>query len=124
MSRRCDLTDKGAQAGLQISHSNHKTHRKFNMNLHNVTLRSDLLKKDFVLRVAISTLRSIDHNGGLDNFLISAKAASLSPLGQKIRRVLKKSATPVVKAAKAPADAVKKRIAKKAAAKKAVKKSA
>lgn len=91
MSRRCDLTDKGAQAGLKISHSNHKTHRVYNMNLHNVKLRSELLNREISLRIAVSTLRSVDHNGGLDGFLLTAKANSLSEQARKLRRQMKKA---------------------------------
>jgi len=92
MSRRCELTGVGVQAGNNVSHSNRKSRRRFLPNLQSVTLQSYILGQDFKLRITPATLRSIDHNGGLDAFLITAKSASLTVLGQKIRRDIKKAA--------------------------------
>lgn len=97
MARRCELTDKRTRAGQNISHAQNKTKRKFKVNLQTLSLRSDILEQDFSLRIATSTLRSIDHNGGLDNFLLTAKAANLSKKGAALRRKLNK-----IKAAKSP----------------------
>ncbi len=90
MSKKCDLTGKQAQFGNNVSHSQRKTRRRFNPNVHDVTVRSDVLKRTFKMRLASSTLRSIDHNGGFDNFLVTAKANNLTEDGQKIRRLVKK----------------------------------
>jgi large subunit ribosomal protein L28 len=79
MSRRCELTGKAVQSGNKVSHSNRKTRTRFLPNLCNVTLISDLLGRSVRLRVAASSLRSVEHRGGLDNFLLKAADSDLSP---------------------------------------------
>ena len=74
MSRRCELTAKGPQTGHKVSHSNIKTKRRFLPNLVNVTFISDALARNVRLRVSTNALKSVDHNGGLDAFLLKAKA--------------------------------------------------
>ena len=91
MSRECELTGKKVLYGHKVSHSNIKTNRRFEPNLQVVSLYSDALKKHISLRVAASTIRSVDHNGGLDGFLVTAKALSLTPEAVKLRRQIKKT---------------------------------
>ncbi len=90
MSRRCELTDKQAQSGNNVSHAQNKTRRTFKVNIQNITLYSDALKKSISLKIAMSTLRSIDHNGGLDNYLLTTANSKLSEYGQKLKRQIKK----------------------------------
>lgn len=90
MSRRCELTGVDRQIGHKVSHSNIKTKREFKPNLVNVTLASDALGRAFRLRITAAALRSVDHNGGLDGFLLKADAEALSDRAGKIRRELKK----------------------------------
>lgn len=97
MSRRCELSGTGRQIGHKVSHSNIKTKREFQPNLVNVTLRSDALQQDYRLRITAATLRSVDHVGGLDAFLLKNDADFMSGRAAKIRRDLKK------KLAEAPA---------------------
>ena len=78
MSRRCELTGKAVQTGNLVSHSNHKTRTRFLPNLCNVTLISDVLRRKVRLRVTASALRSVEHRGGLDAFLVNARDAGLS----------------------------------------------
>jgi large subunit ribosomal protein L28 len=100
MSRRCDLTGKAALVGHRVSHSNIKTKRRFLPNLVNVTLISDALGRSVKLRISANALKSVDHRGGLDAFLLRAKDETLSPkaLGLK-RQVLKHNAAKPVAAA-------------------------
>ena len=93
MSRRCELTGKAVQTGNKVSHSNRKTRTRFLPNLCQVTLLSDTLGKGFKLRVAAAALRSVEHRGGLDAFLLKASDAELSPDALAIKRdVIKKQA--------------------------------
>jgi large subunit ribosomal protein L28 len=94
MSRRCDLTGKKAQTGHKVSHSNRKTKRRFLPNLCNVTLISDVLGRAVRLRVSASALRSIDHRGGLDAFLVKAKDAELAPRALELKRQIEKKRAP------------------------------
>lgn len=79
MSRRCELTGKTRQIGHRVSHSNRKTKRRFLPNLLNVTLISESLGRTVRLRISANALRTVDHRGGLDAFLLAAKDAELSP---------------------------------------------
>jgi large subunit ribosomal protein L28 len=92
MSRRCSLTSKGVQSGHKVSHSNVKTKRKFLPNLHNVTLISDTLGRSVRLRVSAAGLRTVEHNGGLDAWLVKASNAELSPVALRLKREIEKKA--------------------------------
>ncbi len=91
MARRCELTGVGPQSGHNVSHAKNRTKRRFLPNLCNVTLHSDKLGLGFKFKVAASTLRTIDHVGGLDVFLARADDAALSPNALKVKRKLAKA---------------------------------
>ncbi len=90
MSRRCELTGVNRQIGHKVSHSNIKTKREFKPNLVDVTLSSDALGQSYKLRITAAALRSVDHRGGLDAYLLKASEDQLSTRAAKIRRDLKK----------------------------------
>jgi large subunit ribosomal protein L28 len=104
MSRRCELTAKGPQVGHRVSHSNIKTKRRFLPNLCNVTFISDALGRNVRLRVSTNAIKSVDHRGGLDAFLIKAKADVLSPRALELKRAIEKK-LPKVEFVKKPAKA-------------------
>ena len=86
MSRRCELTGKGAQVGHRVSHSNIKTKRRFLPNLFNVTMISEAIGRSVKLRVSASAIKSVDHRGGLDAFLLKAKDDELSTKALDLKR--------------------------------------
>lgn len=90
MSRRCDLTGKTALVGHKVSHSNRKSKRRFLPNLVNVTMMSDSLDRSIRLRVSTNALKSVDHRGGLDAFLLKAKEDELSPKALELKRQVQK----------------------------------
>lgn len=90
MSRRCELTAKGPLVGHKVSHSNIKTKRRFLPNLRNVTLISDTLGRRIRLRVSANALKTVDHRGGLDAFLLKAKDDELAPRVLEIKRQIVK----------------------------------
>ena len=90
MSRRCDLTGKTALSGHKVSHSNRKTKRRFLPNLCNVTLMSETLGRSFRLRISANALKTVDHRGGLDAFLMKAKDDELSAQALGLKREIKK----------------------------------
>ena len=95
MSRRCELTGKSVLVGHKVSHSNIKTKRRFLPNLCNVTLQSDVLGQRVRLRISANALKSVDHRGGFDAFLMKARASELSPKALELKRkVAKKIAAP------------------------------
>lgn len=91
MSRRCEFTGTGVMSGNNVSHSNRKTRRKFLPNLCNVTLASDVLGQSFKFRITAAALRSVDHNGGLDQFLAKARDENLSPSALKVKKDIRKA---------------------------------
>jgi len=93
MSRVCELTGKAPMVGNNVSHANNKTKRRFLPNLNDVTLGSDVLGRSFRLRISAAALRTVDHRGGLDNFLAKAKDAELSANALKIKRDIQKAQT-------------------------------
>jgi large subunit ribosomal protein L28 len=90
MSRRCELTGKGPQTGHKVSHSNIKTKRRFLPNLLNVTMISDALGRSVRLRISANALKSVDHRGGLDAFLLKARDGELSPRALDLKRQIGK----------------------------------
>ncbi|HYJ52611.1 MAG TPA: 50S ribosomal protein L28 [Allosphingosinicella sp.] len=92
MSRICELTGKGRLVGNNVSHANNKTKRTFLPNLQNVTLISDTLERGVKLRVSMSGLRSVEHVGGLDNWLLKTSDEKLSTKVRKLKRELVKKA--------------------------------
>ena len=92
MSRVCELTGKGRQVGNNVSHANNKTKRTFLPNLQNVTLLSEALEKSVKLRVSTHGLRSVEHVGGLDNWLVKTSADKLSLRAARLKREIVKKA--------------------------------
>lgn len=93
MSRICELTGKGRQVGHNVSHANNKTKRVFLPNLQNVTLMSETLEKSVKLRVSTHGLRSVEHNGGLDNWLLKTADDKLSLKARRLKREISKKRT-------------------------------
>jgi large subunit ribosomal protein L28 len=92
MSRICELTGKGRQVGHNVSHANNKTKRTFLPNLQNVTLMSDALGRSVRLRVSMNGLRSVEHVGGLDNWLAKASDDRLSLKARRLKREIARKA--------------------------------
>ena len=96
MSRCCELTGKSVMTGNNVSHANNRTRRRFLPNLCDVTLMSEALDRRFRLRVSASALRTVEHRGGLDAFLMKSKTGDLS---QRARLIKKQIADKVAEAA-------------------------
>ena len=95
MARRCELTGKGVMTGNTVSHAINKTRRRFLPNLINVTLISDALSRSVKLRISAHALRSVEHRGGLDAFLLKASEDDLSLNARAIRKEIRAAlATP------------------------------
>ena len=90
MARRCELTGKAVQVGHLVSHSNIKTKTRFLPNLCAVTLISDTLGRKVRLRIAAASLRSVEHRGGLDAFLLKAHDEDLSLKTRALKREIAK----------------------------------
>lgn len=91
MARRCELSGKGVQTGNNVSHAMNKTRRRFLPNLCNVNLMSDALGSQHRLRVSAHALRSVEHTGGLDAFLLKARDSQLSQKALRLKRSIAKA---------------------------------
>ncbi len=92
MSRRCQMTGKGVLSGNNVSHANNKTRRRYLPNLQETSLLSDTLGAQVRVRVSTRALRTIEHNGGLDAFLLSTPNRNLPEEAQAIKRRIARAA--------------------------------
>tara|TARA_R110002050_G_scaffold118195_2_gene235404 strand:+ start:30029 stop:30310 length:282 start_codon:yes stop_codon:yes gene_type:complete len=93
MTRLCKVTGKRPVSGNNVSHANNKTKRRFLPNLHNVTFGSELLKRKISLRVSTAGLRTVEHNGGIDNYLKTTSNSKLTPEMLKLKKQIEKNAS-------------------------------
>ena len=85
---KCDLTGKMFQSGNNVSHAKNRTKRRFLPNLQNISFQSEKLGKKIQLRVATSTIRTVEKKGGLDEFLINTSNTKLPPQALKIKKLI------------------------------------
>jgi large subunit ribosomal protein L28 len=91
MARRCELSGKAVLTGNNVSHAKRRTKRRFLPNLCNVTLQSDALKKRVRLTVSAHALRTVEHRGGLDAYLLKAGDDELSLRARRLKRDIEKA---------------------------------
>lgn len=92
MARRCEISGKGVLTGNNVSHANNRSRRRFLPNLQQTSLMSDALGKMVRLRLTTHAIRSIEHNGGLDAYLMKAKNAQLGVDARVLKRRIEKAA--------------------------------
>lgn len=90
MARRCAVTQKGVLTGNNVSHANNKSRRRFLPNLQNVSFMSEILGRTIRLRLSTNAIRTIEHHGGLDAFLLREKADKLDADIVRLQKVIKK----------------------------------
>ncbi len=86
MARRCQIMGKGVLTGNNVSHANNKTKRRFLPNLQVTSLMSDALGRPVRLRMSMHGLRTVEHRGGLDAFLVGAHDSELSLELRRLKR--------------------------------------
>lgn len=91
MAKKCALTGVGPQYGNNVSHANNKTRRRFEPNLQPVSLISDALGRSISLRLTAATIRTVEHNGGLDAYLTSTSDKKLTTKARALKRQIKKA---------------------------------
>lgn len=91
MARRCQLTGKGVMSGNNVSHANNRTRRRFLPNIQETALLSDALGRMIRLKLSTNAIRTVEHNGGLDAFLVKAKAADLSLEARRLKKAIVKA---------------------------------
>ncbi len=91
MTRLCEITGKSILVGNSVSHSNIKTKKRFLPNLHFFSVRSEILNRTIRLRLCTNGIRTIEHNLGLDNYLLTTKSSKLSNVAIKLKKLIKKT---------------------------------
>lgn len=91
MARVCELSGKKVMTGNNVSHAKNRTKRKFLPNLNNVSLVSEKLDLTVRFKISANALRSVEHAGGLDNFLLKSKDDNLSPKAKRLKNKILKS---------------------------------
>jgi large subunit ribosomal protein L28 len=91
MARRCALTGKGVQTGNNVSHAHNKTRRRFLPNLQQVSVLSDALGTTVRLRLTAYALRTLEHKGGLDAYLLGTPDTKLPAEARRLKRRIKKA---------------------------------
>lgn len=91
MSRRCVVTGKGVQTGNNVSHANNRTRRRFLPNLQATAVLSDALGLSVRLRVSTRGLKTIEHNGGIDAFLLSVNDSKLTGEALRLKRRIQRA---------------------------------
>ena len=90
MARVCELTGKKVMTGNNVSHAHNKTRRRFLPNLTKATLISDVLGRSVSFKLSTHALRSVEHNHGIDAFLLKARDEVLSSKALKLKKEIKK----------------------------------
>ena len=88
MSMKCELTGKMYQSGNNVSHAKNRTKRRFLPNIQNISFLSEKLGKTIQLKVATSTIRTVEKKGGLDGFLLNTSNTKLPPIALKLKRII------------------------------------
>ena len=124
MPRVCTVTGKKTEVGMNVSHSMRHTKRTFLPNLQKLKFHSDILDRDFALRISTAGLRTLTKHGGLDAYVMAKPVSRLTDDMAAIKKAIEKkqgkAAAPAKKSVHKPARSarlVKKVEAKKAAAK-------
>ena len=88
MSMKCELTGKMFQSGNNVSHAKNRTRRRFLPNLQNISFLSEKLGTKIQLKVATSTIRTVEKKGGIDEFLLNTANIKLPSQALKIKKLL------------------------------------
>ena len=88
MSTKCELTGKSFQTGNNVSHAKNRTKRRFLPNLQNISFMSETLGRKIQLKVAASTIRTVEKKGGLDDFLVSTPNSKLPEKAKKLKKTI------------------------------------
>ena len=91
MARRCGITGKGVLTGNNVSHANNKTRRRFLPNLQESSFFSDILGTPVRMRLSTKGIRTVEHNGGFDAFLLGTPDRDLPTEAKILKRRLERA---------------------------------
>jgi len=88
MVKKCDITNVKPMTGNNVSHAVNKTKRRFFPNLQNTSFFSEILGKKIKLKVTSKGIKTVEKNGGIDNYIIKAKTSELTEETKKLRKLI------------------------------------
>src|ERR1700733_943833 len=91
MSKVCSVTGKKPHYGNSVSHANNKTRRRWEPNLQMCSFPSEILGKMVPLRLTTNGIRTVEHNGGLDAWLLGTRDNRLGAAALKIKKLIVKA---------------------------------
>ncbi len=91
MSRVCSVSGKKPHYGNNVSHANNRTRRRWEPNLQVCSFPSEILGKMVRMRLTANGIRTVEHNGGLDAWLLGTRDSRLGPDALKIKKQLAKA---------------------------------
>ena len=98
MARICSVSGKKPHFGNNVSHANNKTRRRWQPNLQLCSFPSEILGKSVTLRLTTNGIRTIEHNGGVDSWLLGTRNSRLSEPAMKLKKQILKAQAPKKKA--------------------------
>lgn len=87
---RCELTGKGPVVKNLVSHSNIKTKSRAFANVQSKRFFSDQLKQSFKLKVATSTIKTMNKIENFDDFIMQQPDQKLSKRALNIKQKIAK----------------------------------
>jgi len=93
MARICSVSGKKPRFGNNVSHANNKTRRRFQPNLQICSFPSEILGKMVPMRLTANGIRTVEHNGGIDAWLLGTRDSRLGTAALKIKKLLLKVQT-------------------------------
>ena len=90
MSRVCEISGKKVMSGNNVSKAKNRTRRKFLPNLQNVKLFSKSLDKFINMKICVRSLKTVEKNGGLDDYLTKTSNRVLAPEALAIKNKILK----------------------------------
>jgi large subunit ribosomal protein L28 len=91
MARVCTVNGKKPLFGNNVSHANNKTRRRWQPNLQVCSFPSEILGKPVQMRLTANGIRTVEHNGGLDAWLLGTRNSRLGDVALKIKKQLLKA---------------------------------
>jgi len=90
MPRLCQVTGRKTEVGMNVSHSHRRTKRTFKPNIQELKFKSEILDREFSLKISTSGLRTLIKHGGLDQYVTSTPAGRLTDDMAAIKKAIAK----------------------------------
>ena len=87
---RCELSGKSVVVKNLVSHSNIKTKSRAMPNVQKKRMFSPTLNQFVCLKIATSTMKSMEHSGGFDKYILNQDEEVLSKRAFAVRQRIKR----------------------------------